>query len=99
MVERHFTEPVVRQVPRPFEFHWGKGMVVEEASVEAPYNEPTIQLLQFEDGSFSVRFCYYRGPRFGRGPLMMDDVSVAEMREALMETPRLREMMRNMVAE
>lgn len=68
MAEHHPIESPSRTVPRPFEFHWGKGMVVEEASVETPYNEPTIQLLEYENGSLSVRFCYYRGPRFGRGP-------------------------------
>ncbi len=89
----------MRPVPRPFEFHWGRGMVVEEASVETPYNEPTIQLLEYEDGALSVRFCYYRGPRFGRGALMMDEASLAEMRQALAETPRLRELMLGLVGE
>ena len=99
MVERHPVESPSRTVPRPFEFHWGKGMVVEEASTETRYNEPTIQLLEYEDGALSVRFCYYRGPRFGRGVLMMDQESLSEMREALAETPRLRELMRQMVGD
>ena len=48
-----------RKIPRPFELHWGKGQVVEEATFEGQYHQPSIQLLEFEDGSLSVRFCYY----------------------------------------
>lgn len=35
-----------RPVPRPFEFHWGKGQLTEEASFTGKYTEPAIQLLE-----------------------------------------------------
>ena len=31
-----------RPVPRPFEFHRGKGQITEEASFTGKYTEPTI---------------------------------------------------------
>ena len=88
-----------RPIPRPFAFHWGKGMVVEEASIETPYTEPTIQLLEYEDGSETVRFCYYHGPRFGRGPAMMDADALDDMREALKGAPRLRALLRRLTED
>ncbi|HEY4657183.1 MAG TPA: hypothetical protein VIH34_01720 [Candidatus Bathyarchaeia archaeon] len=49
-----------RALPHPFSFEWGKAQVVEEASVKVQFNdhswEPTIQLLQFEDGSETLPF-------------------------------------------
>ena len=88
-----------RPIPRPFAFHWGKGLVVEEASIETPYTEPTIQLLEYEDGSETLRFCYYHGPRFGRGPAMMDADALDDMREALQETPRLRALLKRLTED
>jgi hypothetical protein len=29
-----------RPVPRPFEFHWGKGQITERASFTGQYTEP-----------------------------------------------------------
>ena len=43
-----------RTIPRPFSFEWGKGQVIEEASIKVQMNqhswEPAVQLLQFDDG-------------------------------------------------
>lgn len=62
--------PKQRIVPRPFEMHWGKGLIVEEATCATPHHEPAIQLLEYEDGSRSVRFCCFdRAGRFQRAPL------------------------------
>ena len=88
-----------RTIPRPFEFHWGGGFVVEEASVDSEYSEPTIQLLEFEDGSQTLRFCYYHGPRFGRGPMMVSEEFLDGFADALQETPRIRELLRRMLGE
>ncbi len=33
-----------RRVPRPFDLHWGRGVIAEEASVLTPFHQPTIQL-------------------------------------------------------
>lgn len=88
----------MRAVPRPFEFEWGKGQVIEEATFTGPYHEPAIQLLQYEDGSRSIRFCYYdHAGRFQRSPLMIRADDVAALRVALQRTPKLRALIRRAV--
>ncbi len=91
-----------RTVPRPFEFHWGKGQIVEEAAYEGTYVEPAIQLLEYEggDGECGIRFCYYsHDGRFQRSPMMIDSGDSLEgLRAALKETPRLREMLGRLVS-
>lgn len=93
---------VGRKTPRPFAFHWGKGQIVEEAAFGGRWVEPAIQLLEYEggDGAFGIRFCYYSHEgRFQRSPMMLDsEESLEGMREALKETPRLRELLRRMVS-
>ena len=90
-----------RQTPREFSFHWGSGQIVEEAPYTGRYTEPAIQLLEYEGhpGSYGVRFCYYNHEgRFQRSPMMIDgEDSLEGLREALKETPRLREMLRKLV--
>ena len=48
---------------------------MEEASVKVWLNnhswEPTIQLLRFEDGSETIRFCVFHGKRFSRMPMII----------------------------
>ncbi len=51
------SEP--RELPRPFKMHWGSGMIVEEVSIKCAYHEPCIQLLKFDEGYETIRFCYY----------------------------------------
>jgi hypothetical protein len=79
-------------VPRPFEFHWGKGQITEEASFTGRYTEPAIQLLEYEGGGQGIRFCYYSlGGRFQRSPTMIDsEDSLEGLRAALKSTPKLR---------
>lgn len=52
-----------RKLPRPFEMHWGRGEIVEEASFVGEHHEPAIQLMQYMEGEaaggFSIRFCSY----------------------------------------
>ena len=92
----------VRKLPRPFEMHWGRGEIVEEASSSNEYHEPTIQLLQYTEGeaagSFSIRFCSFnhRG-MFQRSPLMINEGDLDDLRHALEQTPRLREALRRLV--
>jgi hypothetical protein len=75
--------------------HWGKGQIVEEASYRGEHHEPSIQLLEFEDGSQNIRFCYYdQSGRFQRSPLMLGDDTREGLREALSETPRLRSLLK-----
>lgn len=87
-----------RPLPRPFAFHWGGGNIVEEASFRGEYTEPAVQLLQYDDGSYGVRFCYYSlDGRFQRSPMMLDgEASLEGLRAAIKATPRLRAMLRRL---
>ena len=83
-----------RKLPRPFSFPWGGGQVVEEVSVMRSHWEPTIQLLRYEDGEESLRFCYYHGPRFGRGPMMVSVEDLKELKaQARDSAPRIFELL------
>ena len=83
---------LMRKVPRPFKMPWGKGNIVEEVSITSEYHEPTIQLLKFEDGTESLRFCSYNGRRFSRSPLMIDVKDLTPMANALIETKEIRKL-------
>lgn len=87
-----------RTIPRPFDLHWGKGQIVEEATFAGEHHEPSIQLLEFEDESQSVRFCWYdhRG-RFQRSPLIVGRAEVQGLRRSLAENPRLRKLLTELV--
>jgi len=91
-----------RKLPRPFEMHWGRGEIVEEAAFAGEYHEPAIQLMQYTEGpaagSYSLRFCSYnhRGA-FQRSPLIVGEAELEGLRQALRETPRLREVLRRLV--
>lgn len=87
-----------RPVPRPFEFHWGRGQIIEEASFRGQYAEPTIQLLEYEGGSQGIRFCYYSlDGRFQRSPMMLDsEESLEGLRAALKQTPKLRSLVKRL---
>jgi hypothetical protein len=90
-----------REVPRPFEFHWGKGQIIEEAAYFGEHTEPAIQLLVYDGypGSYGIRFCYYNhAGRFQRSPMMIDSADSLEgLRAALKETPKLRELLHKLV--
>ena len=93
-MEKH----VSRQIPRDFNLHWGKGQIVEEAFSKGQYHEPSIQLLEFEDGSLSLRFCYYNHDgRFQRSPLIMGREDIYRLRDAVSENHRLRDLLRQLV--
>ena len=91
-----------RKLPRPFEMHWGRGDIVEEASYEGEYHVPCIQLMEYTEGeaagSFSLRFCTYnhRG-MFQRSPLMLGEADIDGLRKALRETPRLHAVLKRLV--
>jgi hypothetical protein len=93
-----------RKLPRPFEMHWGSGEIVEEASCEGEWHEPTIQLMAYTDGeaagSYSLRFCSYshRGG-FQRSPLMVGEADIDALRKALQETPKLRAILKRLVED
>ncbi len=73
----------MRMIPRPFKMPWGNGMVVEEASITSRYHEPTVQLLQFDNGNRAIRFCSYNKGRFSRSPLMIDEKDMRKLGSAI----------------
>ncbi len=74
-----------RALPRPFSFEWGRGQVIEEASIKVQMDhhswEPAIQLLRFEDGSETLRFCVFHGRQFSRMPLIVSPDELAALFE------------------
>ena len=88
---------------RTFALHWGSGVIEEEAIAEDQYHRSSIQLLRFTEGPIAgqreIRFCYYdpRG-RFQRSPLVVDEEIIATLAKALKTMPRLREMLKKLVA-
>ncbi len=93
------AKETARTLPRPFALHWGSGRIVEEATYTGQHHEPSLQLLEFEDGSLSLRFCYYdHAGRFQRSPLIVGNDEVAGLRDALAGAPRLRALLREMVS-
>jgi hypothetical protein len=86
---------MARKIPRPFQYPWGSGQIVEEASAVREHSEPTLQLLEFQgddhDGYLMVRFCSYTPTgAFRRHPMLAGTDDIAQLRESLKETPRLR---------
>ncbi len=93
------AKETARRLPRPFALHWGSGRVVEEATYAGQHHEPSLQLLEFEDGSRAVRFCYYdHAGRFQRSPLIVSNDEVAGLKKALAGAPKLRALLRRMVS-
>ena len=92
---------MARKVPRPFNYEWGKGQIVEEVSATNEYSEPTIQLLQFDDeghgGHEIVRFCSYTPTgAFRRHPMLAGKEEFQQFRAALKTTPRLRALLKEL---
>lgn len=87
---------MARKVPRPFHMPWGSGQIIEEVSVQAPHWEPTIQLMEYEDGHRSLRFCYYAEGRFGRGAMMLGEEELEQFAHALTRTRWIGHMLRKM---
>ena len=86
-----------RELPRRFEFHWGKGWVTEEASVPTPHHEPMIQLLEYESGEKAVRFCGYEGARLGRYPLVVSDEFLEQLGKQVKKNPKLHRLLKKIV--
>lgn len=89
---------------RRFNFHWGSGVVAEEARFEGEHHNPAIQLLRYDEGEaagrLAVRFCFFnkRG-RFQRSPLMMAETELEQMRVSLEKTPELRKLLQRLVGD
>jgi hypothetical protein len=84
-------------VPRPFELPWGKGRITAEASIEMPFNEPMLQLLEFEDGAKAVRFCLcHQGDMLDK-PVIVDEADLPRLRRALQRSPALAARLKQLV--
>ncbi len=93
---------MARKVPRKFSLHFGSGVVAEEATFEGEHHQPTIQLLDFTEGdatgSVMLRFCGYntRG-QFMRDPLILNEEDIAQLREAVRNSPRIAGLLRQLL--
>lgn len=95
---------MARKIPRPFKYPWGSGEIVEEASAHREHSDPTLQLLEFQDdghqGYVMVRFCSYApSGAFRRHPMLAGADDIAQLREALKATPRLRSLLAELVGD
>jgi hypothetical protein len=80
--------------PKTFNMHWGSGIIAEEAIHDGEHHRPTIQLMEFDDGSLSIQFCHYsHNGRFQRSPLIVGESEIDDLRAALDNTPRLKELL------
>lgn len=88
---------------KTFSFHWGSGIIAEEAQFQGEWHRPTIQLLKYTEGEAaggsSIRFCSYNhSGRFSRSPLMLSTEEIDGLRDALDKTPELRALLRRLVS-
>jgi hypothetical protein len=85
----------MRPIPRPFEFPWARGQIVEEVSYRGAHHEPCIQLLELDDGREIVRFCSYTlAGRFERNSWLAGEDELHNLRAALRAAPRLHALIR-----
>ena len=97
LAEPEGSDMSLRKVPRPFDLHWGKGVIAEEASVVTPFHEPAIQLLAFEDGSRSLRFCAYHRGSFARMPLIVGEENLEALAKEVKRSPQIRKLLKKLV--
>jgi len=98
---RQISEATKRRIPRPFAFQWGGGFIVEEVSVktglEGDSAEPTIQLLEYKDGSEQLRFCVYHKTRFSRMPLLLSKEEITALSKEVKRNSRIRKLLQTLV--
>lgn len=91
---------MTRVLPRPVTMPWGKGQVVEEVSAPDQYKEAVIQLIEWESGGQSLRFCqYWLDGRFQRQPMMIDVDDLSGLRKAIRSNKRLLALVKQLVAD
>jgi len=89
---------------KTFSLHWGSGVIEEEAQFATPYHRPTLQLLKFLEGkaagNYAIRFCHYdhRGG-FQRSPLIIDARTLPQLKQSLHNTPKLRKLLTQLLAD
>ncbi len=89
--------------PRFVQLPWGRAQVIDEVSFESAGGDGQpvsvgVAHLREPDGSELVRFFYRSNGRVVRGPLTLRPADRAGLRAALAGTPRLRKLVRELVA-
>ena len=92
LYQKHGSHIGMRKLPRSFKMPWGKGMVIDEVSISSKYHEPTIQLLEFDNGDKLLRFCSYSHGRFSRSPLMIDEKDLRRLGKAAAKSKQIRKL-------
>ena len=82
---------------RRFKLHWGGGWITEEARSITQYHERSIQLLSFDSGAKSLRFCYYHDGVFQGGPLIVSDSHLAGLRREIRKNKTLHALMKKLI--
>src|SRR5712692_115416 len=82
---------------RRFQLHWGGGWITEEARSQTEYHEPSIQLLSFDSGERSIRFCYYHDGFYQGGPLILSEAHLAALRREIRKNKIIHELMKRLV--
>ena len=93
-----------RRIPRQFSLPWGRGMVVEEATIEGGLHEPSMQLLHYElgekKGQYAIRFAAYDDAgRMEQRPLIINEREIASLRAELALAPRLKALLKRLVED
>ena len=82
---------------RRFQLHWGGGWITEEARSQTEYHEPSIQLLSFDSGERSIRFCYYHDGFYQGGPLILSEAHLAALRREIRKNKTIHEFIKRLV--
>ena len=82
---------------RRFKLHWGGGWITEEARSVTPYHEPCVQLLSFDSGAKSLRFCYYHDGMFQGGPLILNEAHLASLRREIRKNKTIHSLLRKLI--
>jgi len=76
-----------RTVPRPFSLPEGNGLVAEEVFTKERSREPAIQLLEYDDGKRSLRFCFYTDAKYQRTPLILTEEEIEKLAKEIKKNP------------
>ena len=82
---------------RRFQLHWGGGWITEEARSRTPHHEPAIQLLAFDSGDRSIRFCYYHDGTYVGGPLILSEEHLRGLRKEIFKNKTIHALLKKLV--
>ena len=86
-----------KSVKRRFQLHWGGGWITEEARSKTQYHEPSIQLLAFDSGEKSLRFCYYHDGFYQGGPLILGENHLTALRREIRKNKTIHRLLKRLV--